>query len=215
VLYDVVMRTNNRELNFHQALKYVSDNVHGAGGFTASHILAVLTLTGNCINRDFLRKATLGEACKKHVRDRIFPSQSIASSQMKTTLNGVVRNLGLSEFIVENLLCEALRPKQGFDTFHPTQSIFFLHKDADVIVCINGDNVQFRSVEDDKKVLLELPETDQVVPLYQWWEARAGIDGIHEWFLQICDDRKMDPASLVICPHLNAIVILSNNQVWN
>lgn len=60
---------NSGELDFDQALKLLSDNVQGAGALVSMHILSVLTLTGNCINRDFLGKATLGEACKKHVRE--------------------------------------------------------------------------------------------------------------------------------------------------
>ena len=117
----------------------MTDSVHGAGELVAMHILAVLTLTGNCINRDFLRMATLGQGCRKQLREKIFQNEMVTSGQMKTGLKGVVRKMGLSPFMVENLLCEALWSKPGYNTFHPSQSIFFLVDDMDNKLCVNVD----------------------------------------------------------------------------
>jgi hypothetical protein len=170
VLYDVVLKANTGEINFEQALKRISEDIQGAGELVAMHVMAILTLTGNCLNRDFLRKATLTESCKKHGRECMFPNLIVSQAQMKTALKGVVRRLGMSEYIMENLLCEAVRPKQGFDTFHPSQSITFLHRDSesdsDIIVCVSGEKMEWRSVEDDRELLERLPDTDRVAPLY-------------------------------------------------
>lgn len=145
----------------------------------------------------------------------MFPDQKVSSSQMKTALNGVVRKLGLSEFIVENLLCKALRPKQGFDTFHQLQSITFLEKEMDNILCVSSDgNVESRSVDDDCKSIEKLPCMDRVVPIYQWWQAKMRMEGIHEWFVTLCRERNIDPKSLIICPHLNAKVLLNKKRIW-
>jgi hypothetical protein len=208
------MKANKGELDFDQAIKTISDNVRGAGALVSMHIMTVLTLSGNCLNRDFLRNATLGEACKKQVRELIFQDKSVSAGQMKTAMNSVIRNMGLSAFMVENLLCEAMRPKEGFDTFHPSQSIFFLEKDTDNIVCVRGDDAKSRSVEDDKRALQDLPCTDGVDPLYPWWQAASGKEEIHLWFVQLREKRNMDPASVVIRPHLNGKVLLSEKEIW-
>jgi hypothetical protein len=68
----------------------------------------------------------------------MFPNFDISPSQKKRALNGVVRRMGLSEFIIENLLCESVRKKQGFDTFHPSQSIVYLDEDTNNILCLSG-----------------------------------------------------------------------------
>lgn len=214
VLYDVVLKANNGEIDFEQAIKIISDDVQGAGELVAMQVMAVLTLTGNCVNRDFLRKATLSESCKKHARERMFPNLTVSPSQMKTALNGVVRRLGLSEYIVENLLCEAVRPRQGFDTFHPSQSITFLDSDSDNIVCVKGGTSDWISVEDDRKVLERLPNKDRVTPLYEWWQATKGREGIHQWFVERCKADNIPPESLVIRPHLKAAKNLSEPQIW-
>jgi len=209
-----VIECNKGDLNFEQAIKKMTDSVHGAGELVAMHILAVLTLTGNCINRDFLRMATLGQGCRKQLREKIFPNEMVTSGQMKTGLKGVVRKMGLSPFMVENLLCEALRQKPGYDTFHPSQSIFFLEDCTDNIVCVNGDKVEFRTVEDDMGVLDQLPTCDGVIPCYPWWKAPKGAKGIHMWFVKLCKGKKIDPTSLIIRPYLNAKVNQSPQLIW-
>jgi hypothetical protein len=214
VLYDIVIESNLGKLDFDTAIKRVMGNVNGAGELVAMHILAVLSLTGNCINRDFLRNATLGQACKKQVRDKIFSGQNVTPSQMKSAMKGVVRKMGLSAFMVENLLCEALRPKPGFDTFHPEQSISFLEDDTDNIVCVTGDKVEIRSVEDDLCKLQQLPTFDQIVPEWKWWTAPQGVRGIHDWFVKSCKERDIDPSSLFIRPHTNAKVCQSQQHIW-
>jgi hypothetical protein len=134
VLYQVVIKANNKDIGFDEALKIISDSVNGAGTLMSMHVLSVLTLTGNCLNREFLRRASLTDACKKNVREKLFPGQEITQTQMKTALNGVVRKLGMSEYLVENLLCESIRKEPGFDTFHPSQSIFFLDENTTFFV---------------------------------------------------------------------------------
>ena len=62
VLYGIVIESNKGNLDFDNAIKRVMGNVHGVGELVAMHLLAVLSLTGNCINRDILRNATLGQA---------------------------------------------------------------------------------------------------------------------------------------------------------
>jgi hypothetical protein len=114
------MKINDGEIDYDIAIKTLISNVKGAQELNAMHVMAVLTLTGNCVNRDFLRRATLTEPCKKQGVKSLFPNNDISSSQMKRALLGVVRRLDLSEFIVENLLCESVRKKDGFDTFHPS-----------------------------------------------------------------------------------------------
>lgn len=105
--------------------------------------------------------------------------------QTKTALNGVVRKLGLTEFLVENLLREAIRPKQGFDMFHPSQLIYFLDGDTDNILWVNssGSVLEVRLEADDRESLKGLPKVDRVLPRYPWWEAKLGMEGIHEWYL--------------------------------
>lgn len=214
MLYDIVIETNRGDLDFEQAVKKLTGTIYGVGELVAMHLLAVLTLMGNCINRDFLRNATLGQACKKKVREKIFPNQMVTSSQMKTGMKGVVRKMGLSAFMVENLLCEALRPKPGFDTFHPSQSISFLEDNTDNIVCVTGEMVEFRSVEDDMHVLDGLPTSDWVFPMYQWWKHPKGEKGIHVWFVNFCKQQKIDPTSLIIRPHINAKGNQSPELIW-
>jgi hypothetical protein len=209
------MKTNNSEIDFDVAMKTLTGNVHGAGELTAMHVMAVLTLTGNCVNRDFLRRATLSESCKKQAMARMFPNFDIHPSQMKRALNGVVRRLGLSEFIIENLLCESVRPKQGFDTFHPSQSITYLEEDTNNIMCVSGGEIMSRTVEDDRRVLAKLPDKDRVHPLFPWWQAKLGMEGIHVWFLELCQEVRVDPDFFVVHPHLNARKIVSEEEVWN
>jgi hypothetical protein len=137
---------------------------------------------------------------------------------MKTALKGVVHKMGLSEFIAKNLLCEAVRKKQGFDTFHPSQSITFLEKDTDniVCVCVCGDgSIKSRLVEYNQEALAELPAMDRVVPLVEWWMADKGMKGIHIWFEQLCQEKGWDRKSLIVRPHLKAKVLLSEDEIWN
>ena len=173
-MHDIVIKTNNGEINFDVAMKTLTGNVHGAGELIAMHVMAVLTLTGNCVNREFLRRATLSQSCKKQAMERMFPNFVVTPSQMKRSLNGVVCRLGLSEFIVENLLCESVRPKQGFDTFHPSQSITFLEEDTNNILCVSGGIIKSRTVEYDRQVLAELPDKDRVVPLFPGGKQKRG-----------------------------------------
>jgi hypothetical protein len=87
----IVEKANNEEIGFNEAVKIMNDKVQGAGSLMSMHILSVLTLMGNCVNREFLRRrATLSEACKKQVRDRLFPGEKVTSAQMRTALNGVL-----------------------------------------------------------------------------------------------------------------------------
>jgi hypothetical protein len=130
------------------------------------HIMAVLTLTGNCVNRDFLRRATLTEPCRKQAMSRMIPNFDISPSQMKRALSGVVCHVGLSKFIIENLLCESVRKKEGFDTFHPSQLITYLDEDTNNILYLNGGKRMSRIEEDDRQVLAKLPEEDRLVPLF-------------------------------------------------
>jgi hypothetical protein len=123
VLYDVVMKINDGKINFDVAMKTLIGNVKGAREVNAMHVMAVLTLTGNCVNHDFLRRATLTEPCKKQGVNSLFPNNNISSSQMKRSLLGVVCRLDLSEFIVENLLCESVHKKTASTpSIHPSQS---------------------------------------------------------------------------------------------
>jgi hypothetical protein len=55
------MKTNKGKIDFDVAMKTLTGNVKGAGELNAMHVMAVLTLTGNCVNCDFLRRATLTE----------------------------------------------------------------------------------------------------------------------------------------------------------
>jgi hypothetical protein len=41
-----------------------------------------------------------------------------------------------------------------------------------------------------------------------------GMEGIHEWYLNLCTERHVDPKSIVIRPHLNSKSNMTNNQVW-
>jgi hypothetical protein len=213
-LYGIVIESNRGHLDFENAIKKVTVNIKGAGDLVATHLLAVLSLTGNCTNRDFLRNATLGQACKKQVREKIFNGIKVTPCQMKSGLKGVVRKMKLTPFMVENLLCEALRPQPGFDTFHPSQSISFLEDDTDDIVCVTGDMIVFRSAEYDESELQKLPTYDKIVPEWMWWEAPQGRRGMHEWYVQCCKDRDIDPSSLFIRPHTNAKVNQSQELIW-
>jgi hypothetical protein len=209
------MKTNKGEINFNVAMKTLTGKVQGAGELTAMHVMAVLTLTGNYVNCDFLRRATLSESCKKQAMGRMFPNFDINPSQMKRALNGVVRRMGLSEFILENLLCESMRPKQGFDTFHPSQSITYLDEHTNNILCLSGGEIMSRTEEDDRQVLAELPDKDRVVPVFPWWQAKSGMEGIHVWFLELCQKVSVGPQFFVIRPHLNAQKFESEEEVWN
>jgi hypothetical protein len=88
------MKTNQGEINFNVAIKTLTGKVQGARELTAMHVMVVLTLTGNGINRDFLRRATLTEPCKKQAVSKMFPNFEISPSQMKRALNGVVCHMG-------------------------------------------------------------------------------------------------------------------------
>ena len=173
------MKTNQGEIDFNVAIKTLTGKVQGARELTAMHVMAVLTLTGNCVNRDFLRRATLTEPCKKQGMASIFPNNDINSSQMKRALEGVVRRMDLPEFIIENLFCESVRKKKGFDTFHPSQSIMYLDEHTNNILCLSGGTRMSRSEEDDRRVLAQLPHEDRIVPLFPWWKAQSRIWGIH------------------------------------
>jgi hypothetical protein len=100
------MKTNKGKIGFNVAMKTVTGNVKGARELNAMHVMAVLTLTGNCVN--FLRRATLTEPCKKQGMASFFPNNDINPSQMKRALDGVIRHMDLPEFIVENLFCESM-----------------------------------------------------------------------------------------------------------
>jgi hypothetical protein len=209
------MKTNKGEIDFNVAMKTLTGNVKGAGQLNAMHVMAVLTLTGNCVNRDFLRRATFSESCKKQAMARMFPKFDIHPSQMKRALNGVVRRMGLSEFIIENLLCESVRTEQGYDTFHPSQSVTYLEEDTNNILCVSGGEIMLRTVEDDRRVLAKLPDKDRVVPVFPWWLAKSGMEGIHVWFLELCQKVSVDPELFTIRPHLNAKSFVSEKEVWN
>jgi hypothetical protein len=157
------------------------------------------------------------DACKKNVREKLFPGQEVTPAQMRTSLNGVVRKLRLSEYMVENLLCKSVRKEPGFDTFHPSQSIFFLDEDLDTIVCVSSDGVvEERSEDDDRRTLSELPLDDCVVPYHQWWKAKVRMDGIHEWYLNECRDSGVDPKSIIMRPHINSTgKNNATNEVWD
>ena len=213
-MYDVVLKTNKGEIDFDQAIKTVTDKVKGAADLSAMHVMAVMTLTGNCVSRDFLRRATLTEPCKKAAMSRMFPNFDISPSQMKRAMKGVGRRMGLSEFILENLLCESVRKKEGFDTFHPSQSITYLDEDTNKILCLSGDKRVSRTEEDDRRVLAQLPDRDRLVPLFPWWEAEVGMIGIHEWFVQLCQKARVQPHEYVIRPHVNAKKRETKEEVW-
>jgi hypothetical protein len=59
------MKTNKGEIDFDEAINTLTEKVKGAADLSAMHVMAVLTLTGNCVSHDFLRRATLTEQCKK------------------------------------------------------------------------------------------------------------------------------------------------------
>lgn len=212
-----MLKANRNEIGFDEAIKMIKDSIRGAGSLVAMHILTVMTLTGNCVNREFIQRATLTDACSKQVRDRLFTGVDVTKQQMQTALNGVVRKLGLTEFMVENLLCEALRTKKGFDTFHPSQCIYFLDQDTDNILCVDssGNVLEERSEADDLKTLDSLPDVDDVVPRYPWWNAKFGCEGIHEWFVKLCNDRNETPDSHVLRAHLHSKNKETNKAVWN
>jgi hypothetical protein len=211
------MKTNKGKIDFNVAMKTLTGKVKGAGELTAMHVMAVLTLTGNCVKRDFLRRATLTELCKKQAMSSMFFNFDISPSQMKRTLDGVVRCcMGSSEFIVENLFCESVRKKQGFDTFHPSQTIMYLDEPTNNILCLIGGKRMSRTEEDDRWVLAKLPDEDRTVPLFPWWQAKSGILGIHDWYVQLCwKVLRVEPHSLVIRPHVNATKNERKEEVWN
>jgi hypothetical protein len=209
------MKTNKGKIDFDVAMKTLTGNVKGAGELNAMHVMAVLTLTGNCVNRDFLRRATLTELCKKQAMSSMFPNFDISPSQMKRALDGVVRHMGLSEFIIENLICESVRQKQGFDTFHPSQSITYLDEPTNNILCLSGGKEMSRTEEDDQRGLAELPEEDRIPPLFPWWKAKLGIQGIHNWYVELCRKGMVEPQDFVISPHVNAQKKESKETVWN
>jgi hypothetical protein len=68
--------------------------------------------------------------------------------------------------------------------------------------------------EDDHRVLAKLPDMDRLVPLFPWWEAKLGIIGIHEWFIQLCQKVRVQPQDYVICPHVNAKKRETKEEVW-
>jgi hypothetical protein len=208
---------NSGRIGFDECIKMINDHVLGAGKLVVMHLLTVLTLTGNCVNREFLRRATLTEPSKKTVRSKLFPGVNVSIQQMKTAFNGVVRKLGSTEFLVENLLCEAVRTGQGFDTFHPSQCIYFVERDTDNILCVdsNGTVLEVRSEADNCLALDGLPNLDRVVPTYPWWEAKLGMEGIHEWYLKKCFQQNVNPQSIVMRPHLDPTQKQTNNMVWN
>ena len=214
-MYDIVLKTNKGEIDFDVAMKSLTGNVKGAGKLNAMHVMAVLTLTGNCVNRDFLRRATLTEPCKKQGIASIFPNNDINSSQMKRALEGVVRRMDLPEFIIENLFCESVRKKMGFDTFHPSQSITYLDEHTNNILCLSGGTTMSRSEEYDRRVLAQLPDEDGIVPLFPWWKAQSGILGIQDWYVKLCRKvLRVEPHSLVIRPHVNANKQVSDEEIW-
>jgi hypothetical protein len=209
-----VRRANNDEIGFDEALKIITQKVDGAGKLLGMHILSVLTLTGNCFNREFLRRATLTDACSKQVRDKLFPGEEIKPAQMKTALNGVVRSSGMSEAMVENMICESLRSERGYDTFHPSQKIYYMDEPTDNIICV-GSNLmvtEVRSEDDDRKSLESIPRKDRVEPYYKWWKASGGKKEIHDFYLYICEKRGVDPKAIIVRPHLQSIT--SNGEVW-
>jgi hypothetical protein len=209
-----VRRANNDEIGFDEALKIISERVDGAGKLMSMHILSVLTLTGNCFNREFLRRATLSDACSKQVRDKLFPGEQIKPAQMKTALNGVVRSSGMSESMVENLLCESLRTRDGYDTFHPSQKIYYLDEPTDNIISV-GSNLmvtEVRSEDNDRKSIASIPWNDRVEPHYKWWKASSRKKEIHDLYLYLCEKRGVDPKSVIVRPHLQGN--MSNGEVW-
>jgi hypothetical protein len=208
------MKTNKGEIDFYEAIKTIAGKVKGAAELSAMHVMAVLTLTGNCVSRDFLRMATLTQPCKKQAITKMFPNFDVSPSQMKTAIEGVVRCMGYSAFIVENLLCESVREKEGFDTFHPSQSITYLDEETNNIVCWSGGNITSRTEEDDRRVIAELPAEDRRVAHFPWWQAKSGIMGIHKWFVELCQKVGVQPHDYVIRPHLNAHKKETNEEVW-
>ena len=72
-----------------------------------------------------------------------------------------------------------------------------------------------RTVEDDRRMLAELPEQDGVVPLFPWWQAKSGMEGIHVWFLELCQEVSVDPELIVVHPHSNSRKLVSEEEVWN
>jgi hypothetical protein len=209
---------NSGKIGFDDSIKIINDHILGAGRLVAMHLLTVLTLTGNCVNREFLRRATLTKPTKKAARVKLFPGYEVSLQQMKTAFKGVVRKLGMTEFLVENLLCEAIRTGHGYDTFHPSQCIYFLEKDTDNILCVDrkGTVLEVRLEADDRLALDRLPNVDQVlVPRYPWWKAKIGMEGIHEWYIKLCSERNEKPQSKVMRPHNKQNIKESDNVVWN
>jgi hypothetical protein len=123
--------------------------------------------------------------------------------------------MDLPEFIVENLFCESLWKKEGFDTFHLSQSITHLDEPTNNILCLSGGTMMSRTEEHDRRVLAQLPGEDGIVPLFPWWQAKSGIAGIHDWYVKLCwKVLRVEPHSLVIRPHVNAKTQVSEEEIW-
>jgi hypothetical protein len=90
-----------------------------------------------------------------------------------------------------------------------------LEEDTNNILCVTGGKIKSRSVEDDRQVLAKLPDKDRVVPLFPWWQAKSGMEGIHIWFLELCEEVSIDPELIVIRPHLKAKKFVSEKDIWN
>lgn len=120
------------------------------------------------------------------MRDHLFQGERVTLAQIKMApLNRVVWKLRLLEYMVENLLCKALRSKQGFDTFHPSQLIFFLDEAMDNIVCVSSHDgiVKVRSLQNDHKTLEGLPTSQQLCgSILSMVENKDG-DGKHTWIV--------------------------------
>jgi hypothetical protein len=113
-------------------------------------------------------------------------NNDINPSQMKRALDGVVHHMDLPEFIIENLFCESVWKKEGFDTFHPSQLITYLDEPMNNILCLSGGTRMSRTEEHDRRVLAQLPDEDGIAPLFPWWKAKLGILGIHYWYVKLC-----------------------------
>jgi hypothetical protein len=97
-----------------------------------------------------------------------------------------------------------VQKKEGFDTFHPSQLITYLDEDTNNILCLNRGKRMSRTEEDDRQVLAKLPEEERLVPLFPCWQAKSGIIGIHEWFVELCQKVRVKPQRFVTRPHVNA-----------
>jgi hypothetical protein len=83
------------------------------------------------------------------------------------------------------------------------------------ILCLSGGTRMSRSEEDDRRVLAQLPDEDRIVPLFPWWKAQSGIWGINDWYVKLCRKvLRVEPHSLVICPHVNAKQQVNEEEIW-